>query len=159
MRISDWSSDVCSSDLGGHGEESSCRWGADRRCLAGQERPVPPRGCAGSPGCGWRVPTRDTCHTSVCLLNVSLVRALSDGTVMPVGIDNAPRRETGHDTRITSVGSVAVTGEGADRAGSPGSGRPVQLAVKSAAGRFIRSEEHPSALPSLMRISLALFCL
>src|SRR3546814_16165477 len=85
MRISDWSSDVCSSDLGGgHGEETSCRRGADRRCLAGQERPVPPRGCAGSPGCGWRVTTRDTCHTSVCLLNVSLGRALSDGTVMPV---------------------------------------------------------------------------
>src|SRR3546814_13104949 len=77
---------------GGHGEESSCRRGADRRCLAGQERPVPPRGCAGSPGCGWRVPPRDTCHTAVCPLTVSLVRPLSDGTVMPVGMDNAPRR-------------------------------------------------------------------
>src|SRR3546814_9680760 len=41
----------------------------------------------------------------------------------------------------------------------PGVAIAVALILAYAAARFGRSEEHPSALPSLMRISSAVFCL
>src|SRR3546814_3119406 len=101
MRISDWSSDVCSSDL----EAFSM---ADEVLQQG-------------------------------------VRGITDLMVMPglINLDFADVRSVMREMGKAMMG----TGE------AEGDGRALEAAQKA------RSEEHTSELPSLMRISYAVFCL
>src|SRR3546814_6971848 len=115
MRISDWSSDVCSSDL-----TAAVR---ERRSLA-----------------SWM-----------------------DGAT----VHKVARRRRIHSNRAAGAGCEQNVRRGTDPA-SPGSGGDAGLGglavgvVRRAhqrAGGDVRSEEHTSELPSLMRISYAAFCL
>src|SRR3546814_10780000 len=142
MRISDWSSDVCSSDLTGPGLQS-------QRCLAGPLCPknhawytVAPCGvvaaffpciCAGDPG------RAGLDHES----------ATFDSAVFgewQLGAPACPR--LGGRTPLLAALAGQFVGHGRpDRVGAGGS------------PRFGRSDEHTSELQSLMRISYAVFCL
>src|SRR3546814_3322808 len=123
MRISDWSSDVCSSDL------VSC--GAERRfrlqrssCLA---VPSPHR------------------HLDAAVARLGhLVGGRHHGVGLAVGGDlQQGRLDAFRDEDV------------ADRLGALQPEGGVQLLRPDA----VRSEEHTSELPSLMRISYAVFCL
>src|SRR3546814_9131025 len=138
MRISDWSSDVCSSDLHGfqgHGptaqgdQQGVGKNGGDARCarelghasLAYLSRSSPPY----RPGC------------------LVAARALDAAAMDTAAADRALRRG--------AAPSYAPPQLSADRARA--------LAVRGAAPLSLRSEEHTSELQSLMRISYAVFCL
>src|SRR3546814_4082887 len=111
MRISDWSSDVCSSDLKSDNEVM-------RFCQA---------------------------------LMIELHRHLGSNTDVPAGDIGVGAREVGYMAgmmkKLSNNASCVFTGKGLAFGGSLM--RP----------EATRSEEHTSALPSLMRISYALFCL
>src|SRR3546814_1646152 len=112
MRISDWSSDVCSSDL------------------------VP--GLANF----WIPPIRNR------------IDMLATGIKSPVGIKVAGSDLAAIDQTAKRIETVVKTVPGVASA----------LAERLTGGRYIdvdidRSEEHTSALQSLMRISYAVFCL
>src|SRR3546814_2091114 len=104
MRISDWSSDVCSSDL------------ASRRRRT-NHRPRRPAHCGGAPCC-WRSTSRT---------RLRRVAFLQDGLKL-----------LAHQ-RLKLLG--------------------LARAFAGIRQRQQRSEEHTSELPSLMRISYAVFCL
>src|SRR3546814_8487965 len=113
MRISDWSSDVCSSDLLGRercGEESAhlLAEGALLWCKRQVHGLIAPR---------WRRRTRPARHRHGC----------SPGAACPEPAAHPPARSIAHNFHTP--------------------------------GEAPRSEEHTSELPSLMRISYAVFCL
>src|SRR3546814_10852250 len=129
MRISDWSSDVCSSDLPG--------------VLARRLRPLqrvldlvlPPR-CL---GCGELVERQGT----LCVTCWAAIAFVTDPQCRCCGLPFA--FDPGSD-------ADAPRGEAA------GAG-PLCGACLAAPPAFERSEEHTSELQSLMRISYAVFCL
>src|SRR3546814_7252130 len=117
MRISDWSSDVCSSDLGSRdpGKSSSLR-----------SRPHPA--------------LRATSLRAPALRSAQGVQACASQWL------------------ASSTPSPRFAGEGLRRTSpSPACGRRWRGAPDE--GAQARSEEHPSELQSLMRISYAVFCL
>src|SRR3546814_8734696 len=114
MRISDWSSDVCSSDLPHQRLEISCA------------SPLDPLNV--------RLPDKR-------INNLIVAKGQSDGR------DRRYRRSQFH----------AVAGP---RAGSASRVRGAAVAQHGRGGAHQRrSEEHPSELPSLIRIAYAVFCL
>src|SRR3546814_8803792 len=133
MRISDWSSDVCSSDLPREFREIGIRQARETRLRptvefrrldqeAGVARQVDP-GCPINPGVGslaFRAQHR--------------------------GVRDLRRRCGGIGRRRAPDGTEAQYG------------KCTQI-TQSNAHRFLRSEEHTSELQSLMRISYAVFCL
>src|SRR3546814_3867693 len=136
MRISDWSSDVCSSDLG------------SRPPGAGRREPGPGRR---SPADWPRRPGRD--HRPGCAGRPTgshffqlLHRQVADGAFRRGGELTNPLyyRVLRKCTNSTSRGSTDVF---------------VTNHVTAGARRSARSEEHTSELQSLMRISYAVFCL
>src|SRR3546814_10273773 len=148
MRISDWSSDVCSSDLGGVGDH----------LVRGEQRD---RAAAD------RIP--DSPLRRAAAVRVGHVR-VRDGfaAVRPGQLDG----DAGGGTRAAGLrGRPDVTGgAGADdldlpagqaRAGNraAGDGDGGRAGRRPDPRRVDRSEEHTSELQSLMRISYAVFCL
>src|SRR3546814_3176071 len=121
MRISDWSSDVCSSDLAGAGRG---------RAAAGRR----PRLAA-----VWRA------------------YALLGSVCFGAGADkiNGFRAVTARATFLCFSRELFSTASGNT------GGRRLEPPLRSsdAAAVCVRSEEHTSELPSLMRISYAVFCL
>src|SRR3546814_4620943 len=113
MRISDWSSDVCSSDL--EGNRRRRRWVVRQHLdqLA-----------------------RFECSLSAISRGLDQAESEHRRGVVAVGGIN------GHGRRQSEVGYLAITGE-----------------FKRQQTSCCRSEEHTSELPSLMRISYAVFCL
>src|SRR3546814_9524912 len=129
MRISDWSSDVCSSDLAGvlrHRRTSSGKRHAARVLAVSDER-LP----------GVRVPVRDVWRARYPLRRWTR----AEGTVRPAA------------DRAQHVDVVAVV----DYLRLRDAGDAAQPALCGA--DLARSEEHTSELQSLMRISYAVFCL
>src|SRR3546814_6555434 len=139
MRISDWSSDVCSSDL-------------DRRGRRGNGgRPVSPDQFRGRL---WAV------------VPAAGRGARFGGDVPKQYLDVAGEPLLAHALRALLAhpkvnGAVVVLAEGDTR--WPGwaefEGKSVQTCVGGGARADSRSEEHTSELQSLMRISYAVFCL
>src|SRR3546814_8770693 len=135
MRISDWSSDVCSSDL-------ACRagrapWPRDRRA-----RPAGRRPCLSAPGPaprGSRAASRRMA-SSRPLVAAGLVKE----AVAPVPVGQ----------RLLGVFRIAVGALGLGRQLHPG-----WFGFQHDVDALRRSEEHTSELQSLMRISSAVFCL
>src|SRR3546814_8039570 len=140
MRISDWSSDVCSSDLN-QGESLVDDltalvddWDADhgplRVCAAGSEAPLAGHSlatlCVGR-RCRGCDDATDAC-VGVVLENVALGL---------LGVEPGEPTAHVHQGGDPSGGAVAASKLAAD----------------------LRSEEHTSELQSLMRISYAVFCL
>src|SRR3546814_9711133 len=124
MRISDWSSDVCSSDLlaqvyerGGDFAKATAAY-REAIALVGKLGPVP-----------------GPLHAA---LGETLVAA-DDGRV-------------GREARLAFAAAIKA---------DPGNSRARYYTGLAMAqdGRLERSEEHTSELPSLMRISYAVFCL
>src|SRR3546814_7099357 len=118
MRISDWSSDVCSSDLGGGLVEGAV-------VLVG-----------GDPGIG---------KSTLLLQAVSKMAATLPGLYV-----------TGEESLAQVAGRAARLGlsvDGVHALAETGIERILEHAAAT------RSEEHTSELPSLMRISYAVFCL
>src|SRR3546814_8406854 len=132
MRISDWSSDVCSSDLPLH-QLLAQRVG---RLLANLQRDI---GVDALPLDGVRV-ADDGRLGDLC---VGDQRALHLGGAHAVARDvDDVVDATGDPVVAVGVAPAAVTAE-----------------VLAGIGREVRSEEHTSELQSLMRISYAVFCL
>src|SRR3546814_3087779 len=144
MRISDWSSDVCSSDLTSFGATCEQRpvWNDDQEDVTVGAGPV------SAEQADQRLRTAVDDAEPVAAqrfldLRGQLLRALR----VEAGVDaftaegSLPLLDVGE-----AVGDpVGVVGEGADRRGGRRAG--------------VRSEEHTSELQSLMRISYAVFCL
>src|SRR3546814_3896920 len=131
MRISDWSSDVCSSDLGPRarrGARAAPRLRGSSRIRAALDR-RDGAGTMGYPG------ARDYGGDNPLLRCAAL----------PFGSHPRPCRDL--SARRDAV-AVAAPVQATAGAGSRGDVR-----------RIARSEEHTSGLQSLMRISYAVFCL
>src|SRR3546814_8428655 len=134
MRISDWSSDVCSSDL--YGRPRTRPWGRGarragtgwRRRSAGLACPIPPQASRSIPIC-------------------PCAPLLPGWFGHPHGWRGAILGAAGGGGK----GRLALAGE-AER-GHAAARRAVLARAK------VRSEEHTSELQSLMRISYAVFCL
>src|SRR3546814_8779345 len=137
MRISDWSSDVCSSDLFTHAFPQHGRSACAR---SGQEQPGAETGGDG--------------------------RRDGEGQGAPV-LSGAPRlREASDPGAVQAMAGNQLDGErnaagrdqqdGARRGAEPDDPAPPGAAGEQDGGR---SEEHTSDLQSLMRISYAVFCL
>src|SRR3546814_7285180 len=130
MRISDWSSDVCSSDLGSDAGEGH-RALPTVHAHVGDRRQILPGG-VGNP-----------------CADIDLAR---------VGVE--PGDQGIEVTRRGDTDGVADSGRGYALFGRPARiGPDHQLGTLEACGRGARSEEHTSELQSLMRISYAVFCL
>src|SRR3546814_2593734 len=129
MRISDWSSDVCSSDLG---RQSRLCGTPDRRNRQG-------RAAVPSAGCG----ARDSLNDG---FGVDLNRS-------PVSVSCRAKSRHRSEARALTVSRLRSTRTGL--IGRLVRYRSLSAAPKSA----YRSEEHTSELQSLMRISYAVFCL
>src|SRR3546814_1350854 len=144
MRISDWSSDVCSSDLIELGTYT-----AD-----------------GARGAPLRVIVQDLVQAPLQDL-----AALADGFVAAWNVDGSPRLQrfaadgSAAGTEFAFAGTAGRSGTAAIAAAADGT---VLWAVTVADGvdapdvaaqLFDRSEEHTSELQPLMRISYAVFCL
>src|SRR3546814_9669410 len=140
MRISDWSSDVCSSDLPGRSFPITAPGGYEWRAngirgfalthLSGT-------GCTGASG-------------DVPIMPVTVPVERSPSSVA-AGLGYASLLD--HAKESASPGAYTVTLDNRVR---------VELGAtnRTAVGRFtFRSEEHTSELQSLMRISYAVFCL
>src|SRR3546814_4976632 len=122
MRISDWSSDVCSSDLSVQG--SRC----DRRAVAAR--------------CLLRA--ADGCERARCALC----------RLAGCGIAGAQRPLTLQQRRSEHIDAEAGDAERREAVD------PVEQTWVDAVAQFAdETEEHTSALQSLMRISYAVFCL
>src|SRR3546814_7900081 len=136
MRISDWSSDVCSSDLDRFGVG---RLGIDRRRLDARQRIIEQRGL----------------EPVVTDRQRLLPRFGEGGMLVPPAIAGA-HGKTGRPGRQRHVaGRRQRVEEGSARGGGEAAlarGAPLQRAVA-------RSEDHTSELQSLMRTSHAVFCL
>src|SRR3546814_8331113 len=136
MRISDWSSDVCSSDLG-----------------MGGEAPVP------------------VSHPRLIERHGEIVDEAAEGHVGRVGIVGVAGGDLGADgemivDRIAGPQAGAdggsrsvVTGHEVPFLAHPHIAADIQSGQAESVIRPGRSEEHTSELPSLMRISSAVFCL
>src|SRR3546814_2662758 len=136
MRISDWSSDVCSSDLGdGTWRHLRLFLSAAHAAAGGAVQPFLLSGGAGAVDGGGRGAVLP------CGAALSVARAPADaGRADPAG---QPRRYLGGALRLSGGGAGAL-----------------RLAVAGYASQARRrSEEHTSELQSLMRISYAVFCL
>src|SRR3546814_7498992 len=135
MRISDWSSDVCSSDLGLVGRH----WPVPD----GQEAGVRRLPVAGHPG------RRDAC-------DLSATRRASGGSGLAPGAWRAPP---------AGPADCLLTGRSQTDSLLPCSWKRTcrtmltRYARSSSNRPASRSEEHTSELQSLMRISYAVFCL
>src|SRR3546814_2492597 len=120
MRISDWSSDVCSSDLARAAalEVPSCDRARERGAIEREKAE-----CGSTVDCRLRLPDR-----------IRQPRQLEADPLDLIGVDGAARAH------------ADIPNPGSPRSGG-----------RAAWGA--RSEEHTSALQSLMRISYAVFCL
>src|SRR3546814_6788955 len=135
MRISDWSSDVCSSDLGNTSAEAfrrnSC---CVRPCLSDRK---------------WHMGAMelDDFPTGELMRLSPLV-----GRVLAP--NPSPFTYTGTQTYVVGQAELAVIDPGPDHPSH------LEALLRVVAGRPLkRSEEHTSELQSLMRISYAVFCL
>src|SRR3546814_7731559 len=135
MRISDWSSDVCSSDLPAARREFPLRLGGQR--LA---RPF---------GISLCVLERDVDDGVVHQIVDAAVRARR---VPPVGAGHQCPPLTEIVERHRRGGALENERGGHGEFG-------IQIGIEPGIGRYFRSEEHTSELQSLMRISYAVFCL
>src|SRR3546814_7362062 len=142
MRISDWSSDVCSSDLGSAVRRA--RPGSAHRpaCRAGSHRL--------SPGSAWSSPA---IHWTT---EATLSSASADsGSIQPRTLKPLVSGSFG-DTTMTSrrifLRAAIVMGASS----FDGSRVMIECGHRTRVGR---SEEHTSELQSLMRTSYAVFCL
>src|SRR3546814_1657225 len=148
MRISDWSSDVCSSDLPRVGEKNS--WNAGQSSLPFEE--AEPKGS--------RVSGRRNCHPKLTgvwfraceiakwaiLLGASGKSSILEQAKMRQGSNSGGRRPRGRTNRKQHGG------------GGGGGGGQSRTHTFDSSGPE-RSEEHTSELQSLMRNSYAVFCL
>src|SRR3546814_1988766 len=131
MRISDWSSDVCSSDLIPGGAQSAQHQPADR-------------------------PGRDDRHRDledICRHRAgdrAVDRAVVPAHAVDRGADDGADGGRSHAMLLAFGVRGSIHGEGA---GSGEAGKVVRAVCR------MRSEEHTSELQSLMRISYAVFCL
>src|SRR3546814_985059 len=131
MRISDWSSDVCSSDLW---------WGGHERRLERYGRNLTCRRCRAL-----------ACPSDVVGLHAGRAREVQSLAQAIAGERPGLR---GHQGALDQPGwSGRRRGDRPARGGSVGAGRGALH------GTVVRSEEHTSELQSLMRISYAVFCL
>src|SRR3546814_1841250 len=132
MRISDWSSDVCSSDLPHRLRRGYAPRHRDRRR---GRRVHPHRRCD-----RWLVEG----DTLMPLTNDDDIRALlaSTRTIAMIGASDRPERDSNHVMAFLQQHGYRVL--------------PVNPQIT---GEHVRSEEHTSELQSLMRISYAVFCL
>src|SRR3546814_5256552 len=146
MRISDWSSDVCSSDLGRRVGFAADEWRrrAGQRCIQGDGRKLAAQQCLLAMQAQFRAGLRGAAEAQVG----DLVDALEQ-RVEAVEVGQQHRRGLGAD--------AGHTGDVVDRVAAQ---RQVvgDLPRLHAVPR-LRSEEHTSELQSLMRISYAVFCL
>src|SRR3546814_4200935 len=143
MRISDWSSDVCSSDL---------EAGARRTLVGARQR--------------LEVDVVDRAVVAVAIDQVDerIADALDGGDVQL----HRPGRRLDHPGAHLAgapAGRRRVLhpeGDGADRGTvqqGEGLGKALALGIEDEVHVALRSEEHTSELQSLMRISYAVFCL
>src|SRR3546814_9337248 len=134
MRISDWSSDVCSSDLAARSEQRARRYEDARKRYVGGAPPVegPIAFDANARGLGIDDEKRER----------SVPRSADARR------DEQPVRPPRHgDDGLCTVDSISLALQDRHRADIVG------------AVRIARSEEHTSELQSLMSISYAVFCL
>src|SRR3546814_8433389 len=156
MRISDWSSDVCSSDLGERGVDLEAALRAQRRLAGSQlvaER-VAHRVADGliradrrQPGVALQVEAADPA------LELELVA----GAEQPPTVEGVPPRGP-----AGVVGLPPPAGVGRQHravVASPGNQEVSTAEVDRREALPVRSEEHTSELQSLMRTSYAVFCL
>src|SRR3546814_1518856 len=127
MRISDWSSDVCSSDLMG---------------LFGLIIPEEFGGLELSNAAYARVLTQTSGHDSSVSLTIGAHSSIGMKGILLFGTDAQKARYLPRLASGEMIAAFCLTeaGAGSDAAS-------------------VRSEEHTSELPSLMRISYAVFCL
>src|SRR3546814_9022394 len=137
MRISDWSSDVCSSDLQDRG-----RHDRDHHCVLDRHKAA-----KGPPGQRLHAGSRAGARIEGLELDKGKARVLA-----AAGEVEATHRHHRRDVlRLVLQQVVAHLGQHRLRALHAGIGRQLHLDE--------RSEEHTSELQSLMRISYAVFCL
>src|SRR3546814_8899330 len=129
MRISDWSSDVCSSDLD---------------LVPAYPHFLQLRGIADGAHLLFDVVARDRLAVQRALA-LAIGGLEAGGDCVEFG-RSTRRRRRWQDDALLQYAKLAAGVEGK-------AGRLVEP------GGFLRSEEHTSELPSLMRISYALFCL
>src|SRR3546814_6327659 len=134
MRISDWSSDVCSSDLEYRG--------IDLRRVAAEFDPH------------LRQARSDGVHRMVIFERLDLIGAAWQRELDPVDRQDRPVGEHQRIIRDELV-DFLLTGNFQRAFGT----LPHQLDEQGIAQLAFRSEEHTSELQSLMRISYAVFCL
>src|SRR3546814_2703025 len=152
MRISDWSSDVCSSDL--HDVALGEELALVRRYLEIEAVRFGPRLRV-----AWRLP-EPLPDVAVPALSV---QALVENAVRH-GIERSPGGG-GIDIAVDVVGDEVVVEvrnalpPGPDDRGGAGHSIGLQATRARVQASTGRSEEHTSALQSLMRISYAVFCL
>src|SRR3546814_5247450 len=132
MRISDWSSDVCSSDLAAHHPESLAERALD---------------------------DREAIHLPLALGDAAAVRAVEANGVHLVEVGHGAVL-LGDLAKLGDRRDVAVHGIDRLEGDQLGGGRVglAQQAVEVLGIVMARSEEHTSEIQSLMRISYAVFC-
>src|SRR3546814_9773851 len=136
LRISDWSSDVCSSDLYGNGRRAATTPCVRRR-----------RNLAELHSCGGPQVTRRQFDEN--LFERALLRMQLDESPVALG--------RGGGDRLARIGVLAAADQEATVAERA---RAIDAFDAGQLDRFRRrSEEHTSDLQSLMRISYAVFCL
>src|SRR3546814_2967423 len=133
MRISDWSSDVCSSDLLGRSAGGSI--GTQRRCFS--IKPIVARIERPRPTLARDRPLAASIHSQV-------------GNTLPAHV--RAKVVSCSNTR-TAAGVISVTSRSSSVSCRPSARASLRTAF------LRRSEEHTSELQSLMRISYAVFCL
>src|SRR3546814_10599575 len=141
MRISDWSSDVCSSDLLDLETAIDARFGAGRRDIEFRQ------------GRAMFDVARDPSRPFVVNAGVGTVTAL--GTRLQV-------QRSEHRVSVPLLeGAVGIATAGHGDARSLGlvQGQTASYAPQTQSWTVEKSEEHTSELQSLMRISYAVFCL
>src|SRR3546814_4792113 len=152
MRISDWSSDVCSSDLRGYSRGSTrLLKGRNGRRLADTRYPREPlKGCRGNTP-WWRRPQIERPD------RIEPIKVTEELGRHALG-GHCPQRVQGGER-----GCVAIVKQGGDaralviaQAGDQMAPKPGPRTIADSADR---SEEHTSELQSLMRPSYAVFCL
>src|SRR3546814_3476729 len=161
MRISDWSSDVCSSDLFG---------GKIAACSDSSGYVVDEDGIDLALVKEIKEVRRERISEYVRLKGRG-AHFIEEGSVWDVPCDiampSATQNElTGKDANMLVKNGVIAVGEGANMPSTPEAVRIFQEAgvlfapgkAANAGGVATRSEEHTSELQSLMRISYAVFC-